>query len=57
MEEKVLKALSGSKALRAAEVAEVAGITKDEAAKVIRKLVKDGKAHSPAMCKYEAVKN
>ncbi len=56
MEEKVLKALSGGKALKAAEVAEMVGITKDEAAKVIKKLVKEGKAHSPAMCKYEALK-
>lgn len=56
MEEKVLKALSGGTPLKAAEVAEKVGITKDEAAKIIKKLVKDGKAHSPAMCKYEAVK-
>ncbi|MDR2886099.1 MAG: helix-turn-helix domain-containing protein [Rikenellaceae bacterium] len=56
MEDKVLQALSGGKALKAAEVAEAVGITKDEAAKVIKKLVKDGKAYSPAMCKYEAKK-
>ncbi len=56
MEDKILKALGEGKPLKAAEVAEKVGITKDEAAKIIKKLVKDGKAHSPAMCKYEVVK-
>ncbi len=56
MEDKVLKALSEGKPLKAAEVGEAVGITKDEAAKIIKKLVKEGKVHSPAMCKYEAVK-
>ncbi len=51
-----MKALSGGRALKAAEVAEEVGITKDEAAKIIKKLVKDGKAYSPAMCKYEVKK-
>jgi DNA-binding IclR family transcriptional regulator len=49
-----LAALSQGKALKAAEVAEATGITKEEAARCIKKLVKDGKAHSPAMCKYQA---
>lgn len=56
MESKVLQALGAGKALKAAEVAEQLGITRDEAAKTIKKLVKDGKVHSPAMCKYEVVK-
>lgn len=54
MDEKVLKILSEGTPLKAAEVAEKAGVTKDEADKIIKKLVKEGKAHSPVRCKYQA---
>ncbi len=54
MEAKVVAILSAGTPLKAAEVAEKAGITKDEADKIIKKLVKEGKAFSPVRCKYQA---
>lgn len=53
MEEKVLKALAAGPK-KAGDVAAETGIDKAEVAKIIKKLVKDGKAHSPKMCFYQA---
>jgi predicted transcriptional regulator len=51
MEEKVLKALaSGPK--KAGEIATETGIDKTEVAKVIKKLVAEGKVDSPKRCYY-----
>ena len=54
MEEKVLAALT--EAQKAGDVATKLGITKDEAAKIIKKLQKEGKVTSPKMCFYQAAK-
>jgi chromosome segregation and condensation protein ScpB len=53
-EEKVLKAFtSAGKPLRTGEVAELSGLEKKEVEKIIKKLKKDDKVHSPVRCYYE----
>lgn len=52
MENKVLKALASGVAMKAGEIADAAGISKDQAAKVIKKLVANGKVDSPKRCFY-----
>lgn len=56
MEEKVLKALAEKGAMKAGEIAEAAGITKDDAAKAVKKLVAQGKVYSPKRCFYDLQK-
>lgn len=56
MEEKVLKALADKGAMKAGEIAEAAGITKDDAAKAVKKLVAQGKVYSPKRCFYDLQK-
>lgn len=60
MEEKeqmVLKAMEkAGKPLRPGEVAEIAGLAKDEVSKIIRGLKKKGKVTSPKRCFYAPAK-
>lgn len=56
MEDKVLKVFSEKGAMKAGDVAAEAGISKDEAAKTIKKLVAEGKLHSPKRCFYDIKK-
>jgi len=50
---KVLEILKkNKKAMKAGEVAEVSGIEKKEVEKAIKKLVAEGKVHSPQRCMY-----
>jgi len=41
------------KPLKAGEIAEIAGIEKKEIEKSIKKLVAEGKVHSPQRCYYD----
>lgn len=52
MEEKILKALQEKGAMRPGDIA-AAGVDKEEAAKVIKKLAKEGKIYSPKRCFYD----
>ena len=54
MEEKILEALK--EPCKAGDVATKLGISKEEAAKAIKKLQKEGKVTSPKMCFYQAAK-
>lgn len=55
--EKVLEALKNAgKELRPGEIAELAGITKDEADKAISSLKKEEKIFSPKRCFYDIKK-
>ena len=56
MEEKVLKAMEAGTPMRPGDIATVAGIDKDEATKIIKKLVAEGKVYSPKRCFYEIKK-
>lgn len=50
---KVLEILKkNKKAMKAGEIAETSGIDKKEVDKAIKKLVADGKIHSPQRCFY-----
>ena len=51
MEEKILKALQEK-----GDIAAAAGVDKEEAAKVIKKLAKEGKIYSPKRCFYDIQK-
>lgn len=51
MEEKILKALAAGP-MRPGEIAEAIGIDKNEVAKIIKKLVAEGKVESPKRCFY-----
>ena len=53
MEEKILKALQEKGAMRPGDIAAAAGGDKEEAAKVIKKLAKEGKIYSPKRCFYD----
>lgn len=54
---KVIDALKKQgKAMKAGEIAEVAGIDKKEVEKSIKKLVAEGKLHSPVRCYYDIKK-
>ena len=56
IEDKVLKAMKKeAKALRPGDIAEAAGLDKDEVSKAIKKLAADGKVTSPKRCFWEAV--
>lgn len=51
MEEKVLKALANGP-MRPGEIAAETGISKDDVAKIIKKLTAEGKVDSPKRCFY-----
>lgn len=52
--EKIINAFkSAGKPLRPGEVAELAGIEKTEAEKLIKKMKDDGTLHSPKRCFYD----
>ena len=53
MEEKILKALQEKGAMRPGDIA---AVDKEEAAKVIKKLAKEGKIYSPKRCFYDIQK-
>jgi predicted transcriptional regulator len=54
---KVLETLKKQgKAMKAGEIAEAAGIDKKEVEKSIKKLVAEGKLHSPVRCFYDIKK-
>jgi len=58
IENKILSAFEkAGKPLKAGEVAEITGLTKDEVAKVIAGLKKQGKVESPKVCYYQVKKN
>lgn len=55
--EKIVKTLSSAgKPMKAGEIADAAGIDKKEVDKAIKKLVADGKLHSPQRCFYDIKK-
>lgn len=54
MEEKILGILKEKGAMRPGDIATAIGADKDEVAKVIKKLVAEGKAESPKRCFYAA---
>ena len=47
---------SAGKPMKAGEISEASGIDKKEVDKVIKKLVTDGKLHSPMRCFYDIKK-
>ena len=49
MEEKILKALQEKGAMRPGDIAAAAGVDKEEAAKVIKKLAKEGNLFAQAL--------
>lgn len=55
--EKVIQVLkSAGKPMKAGEIAESAGVDKKEVDKAIKKLVAEGKLHSPQRCFYDIKK-
>ncbi|HPP90608.1 MarR family transcriptional regulator [Tenuifilum osseticum] len=55
--DKVIQTLkSAGKPMKAGEIAEAAGVDKKEVEKAIKKLVADGKLHSPQRCFYDIKK-
>jgi len=55
--EKIIKTLSSAgKPMKTGEISEASGIDKKEVDKVIKKLVTDGKLHSPMRCFYDIKK-
>ncbi|MEJ5315382.1 MAG: HTH domain-containing protein [Tenuifilum sp.] len=55
--EKVIQTLkSAGKPMKAGEIAEAAGVDKKEVEKAIKKLVAEGKLHSPQRCFYDIKK-
>ncbi len=55
--EKIIKTLlSAGKPMKAGEIAESSGIDKKEIDKTIKKLIADGKLHSPTRCFYDIKK-
>lgn len=55
--EKVIQTLkSAGKPMKAGEIAETAGVDKKEVEKAIKKLVAEGKIHSPQRCFYDIKK-
>jgi DNA-binding Lrp family transcriptional regulator len=56
LEDKILKAMKKEgKPLKPGEIADLAGLDKDEVAKSIKKLKLDGKITSPKKCYWEAI--
>lgn len=56
MEDKIVKALEENGAMKAGDLAAAAGISKDDAAKAVKKLVAEGKVYSPKRCFYDLKK-
>lgn len=56
MEEKILQTMAQSGAMKAGQVAEAIGESKEDVAKAIKKLVKEGKVFSPKVCFYDIKK-
>ena len=56
MEEKIMKAMAAGTPMRPGDIAAAAGVDKDEAAKIIKKLAAEGKIYSPKRCFYEIKK-
>ena len=55
IKDQVLESLKNSpEPLKAGDIAEKTGIDKKEVSKMIKKLVDEGKAHSPKFCYYAA---
>lgn len=54
MEDKILKTLSSP--MKAGEIAEATGIDKKDVDAILKKLIKEGKVHSPKRCYYAAVR-
>ncbi|HBI80595.1 MAG TPA: MarR family transcriptional regulator [Bacteroidales bacterium] len=55
--EKVIQTLkSAGKPMKTGEIAEAAGVEKKEVEKAIKKLVAEGKLHSPQRCFYDIKK-
>lgn len=55
--EKVIQTLkSAGKPMKAGEIADAAGIDKKDVDKAIKKLVAEGKLHSPQRCYYDVKK-
>jgi predicted ArsR family transcriptional regulator len=55
--EKVIQTLkSAGKPMKAGEIAEASGVEKKEVEKAIKKLVAEGKLHSPQRCFYDIKK-
>lgn len=55
--DKVIQTLkSAGKPMKAGEIAEAAGVDKKEVEKAIKKLVAEGKLHSPQRCFYDIKK-
>lgn len=52
MEEQILKAMESGEAMRPGDIASAAGVDKDAAGKVIKKLAAEGKIYSPKRCFY-----
>lgn len=52
MEEQILKAMASGEPMRPGDIAAAAGVDKDAAAKLIKKLAADGKVYSPKRCFY-----
>lgn len=56
IEDKILKTMKKeAKAMRPGEIADAAGLDKDEVSKAMKKLAADGKVSSPKRCFWEAV--
>ena len=56
MEDKIVKALEENGAMKTGDLATAAGISKDDAAKAVKKLVAEGKVYSPKRCFYDLKK-
>lgn len=55
--EKVIQTLkTAGKPMKAGEIAEASGVEKKEVEKAIKKLVAEGKLHSPQRCFYDIKK-
>lgn len=54
MEEKIIGILKEKGMMRPGDIAAAIGADKDEVAKIIKKLVKEGRAESPKRCFYAA---
>lgn len=55
--EKVIQTLkTAGKPMKAGEIAEASGVDKKEVDKAIKKLVAEGKLHSPQRCYYDIKK-
>ncbi len=56
MEKKILDTLGQKGAMKAGDIATAIGESKDDVAKTIKKMVKDGSVMQPKMCFYDVKK-